>query len=83
MTMIKISYAQSHSSLFRKEAVVNITVGGKWRLCVCVCVWLCLCVWINCVTPHTNTHTQTGTQTHVLNYCARAKDAGLCTLLAW
>lgn len=37
MTMIKISYAQSHSSLFRKEAVVNITVGGN--LCVCVCVY--------------------------------------------
>lgn len=45
MTMIKISYAQSHSSLFHKEAVVNITVGGKWRLCVCVCVSDCVCVY--------------------------------------
>lgn len=43
MTMIKISYAQSHSSLFRKEAVVNITVGGNWRLCVCVSD--CVCVY--------------------------------------
>lgn len=44
MTMIKISYAQSHSSLFRKEAVVNITVGGNWRLCVCVCLTVFVCM---------------------------------------